>query len=139
VTVEYRENTDGRDARGRFGPGNTGRPRGSRNRINKQVLDALGDLSSQAVMVLRENLTQNNLKAAIYVLDRFLPSERSIEIQSTDPQAWSDALADGDLTPGEAAKAAQAMKVLADAAEVREIKAKLDELEAMFAALRDRR
>lgn len=137
--LERGDTVDSRKPNGQFGPGNAGKPKGARNRLNKQLLDALGDLSSQSIMVLRNALNEGNVRTAMYVLDRFLPTERSVEIQSTEPSAWADALANGDLTPGEAAKAAQAMKTLADAAEVREIKTKLEELELMFSALGDRR
>lgn len=117
---------------GRFAQGGPGRPKGARNKLNKQLLDAVADLTSQSVMVLREQLNQNNIKAAIYVLDRFLPSERAIEIQSSEPTAWADALANGDVTPSEAARAAQALKTITDATAVTELQARLDELERRF-------
>lgn len=125
-------NTVPRFPNGQFGPGNPGKPKGARNKLNRQLLEAVADLTSQSVMVLREQLDQNNIKAAIYVLDRFLPSERAIEIQSSEPNAWADALASGDITPSEAARAAQALKTISDATAVTELQARLDELERRF-------
>jgi hypothetical protein len=120
---------------GKFLPGHRlGRPRGSKNRLNADVLDALGDLSSHALAVLKEKLGQHDLKAALYILDRFLPSERSVAVGSTDPAAVADALADGLLTPTEAGKAASAIATLANVAEVKELRDRLDEIEALIAA-----
>lgn len=124
--------TDGRKPNGQFAPGNGGRPKGSRNKLNRQMLEAVGELTSLSVKVLRDALDQGNVKAAFYVLDRYLPSERLIEVQSSEATAWADALANGDCTPSEAAKAATALKTLADASEVKELQARLDELEHRF-------
>ena len=117
---------------GTFAKGGPGRPKGSRNKRNRDTLDAIADLSPQAIVVLREHLTQNNLKAATYVLDRFLPSERLIELPSSEPNAWADALAEGSVTPGEAAKASGALRAISDATIVKDLQARLDELEAKF-------
>ncbi|WP_156842823.1 hypothetical protein [Novosphingobium aquimarinum] len=123
---------------GQFGPGNPGRPKGSRNRLNAQLLDKLGDLTSQSILVLRERLNANDLKAAMYILDRFLPTSRSIEINSTEPNAWADAMAAGDLTVAEGHKAASALKLIADSQEVRDLRARLDDLEQVIAAAKGR-
>lgn len=128
----------GRDNKGRFasGPGNTGRPVGAKTKFNRQVLDNLSGLTSQALAVLKDQLNQSNLKAAVFVLQRFLPEHRSIEINSTDPTAWADAMAEGEVTVAEAHKASSALKTLLDASEVRELRERLDELEAEIARAR---
>lgn len=117
---------------GQFGPGNPGKPKGARNKINRQMLEAVGDLTSLSVKVLRDALNEGNVKAAFYVLDRFLPEHRSIELQSPEPSAWADALANGDVTPSEAARAAQALKTINDATISVDLAARLDELERRF-------
>ena len=127
-----RQNTGERLANGRWAIGNPGKPRGARHKFNGMVLDAIGDLTSLSVKVLRDNLEQGNVRAAMYCLDRFLPEHRSIEIQSSEPSAWADALAAGEITPSEAAKAAQALKTFGDATIVVDLQARLDELEARF-------
>jgi hypothetical protein len=38
-----RSNTDGRDDKGRFGPGNPGRPRGARSRVHAAAESILDD------------------------------------------------------------------------------------------------
>ena len=135
MTDTQRTFTDsGRLPNGTFGPGNSGRPKGSKSAFNKQVLDALGDLTSHAMAVLKERLNQNDLKAATFILQRYLPEHRLTDVGSTDPTAWADAMADGSITVSEAGKAAQALKSLADAGEVKELRARLDEIETLITA-----
>jgi hypothetical protein len=120
---------------GRFLPGHgIGRPKGSRNSINATVLDALGDLTSQALEVLKSRLDQNCVKSAIYIVDRFAPTERSVALGSTDPSAVADALADGMLTPSEASKISSTLAAIVVANETTELRARLDEIEAIIAA-----
>lgn len=120
---------------GRFLAGHgMGRPRGSRNALNAKVLDGLGDLTSQALEVLKARLDQNCVKTATYVIDRFAPSERSVALGSAEPSNVADALADGILTPSEAGKIATTLAAIANADETRELRARLDEIEAIIAA-----
>lgn len=122
---------------GKFLPGHgMGRPKGSRNKLNAMVLNTLGDLTGPAMNVLRDALAQGNTKIAMYVLDRFLPNERSPAIGSTDPGQVADAIAEGHLTPTEAAKLAGAMKQLVDADEVKMLMARLDSIEALLNTVR---
>ncbi len=71
----------GRDTLGRFasGPGNTGRPRNSRNAVSRATIKAVTDLFSEAVMVLRTKLAEGDLNAAKIVLAIVLPKDRPIE------------------------------------------------------------
>ena len=137
MTLHEAENSVERGPGGKFLPGHgMGRPKGSRNRLNTAVLDTLGELTGPAMNVLREQLTQGNAKVAFYVLDRFLPNERSPAIGSTDPHNVADAIAEGHLTPTEAAKLAGAMKQLVDADQVKMLMARLDEIEALLNTVR---
>tara|TARA_R110000772_G_scaffold22737_6_gene61300 strand:+ start:552 stop:1031 length:480 start_codon:yes stop_codon:yes gene_type:complete len=135
MTISKAEKSETRDATGRFVPGHSiGRPKGSKSAFNKQVLAALGDLTSQAMAVLKERLNQNDLKAATFVLARFLPEHRLTDVGSVDPTAWADAMATGEITVSEAGKAAQALKTISDAGEVKELRARLDEIETLITA-----
>jgi hypothetical protein len=75
----------------------------------------------------------------MFVLTRFLPDSRVIDMPSSEPSAWADAMAAGEITVGEAGKAAQALKVIADTQEVKELRHRLDELETLISAARDAR
>lgn len=135
MTETVRANTvEGRDTMGRFAAGNSGKPRGATHKLNASVLAALGDLTSEAMAVLKAQLSQGSLRAAQYVLDRYLPSERVVALESVHPDSIADALATGEATPSEAAKMANTFKTVADASEVKDLRARLDEIEALIAA-----
>ena len=139
MTEPIPANTDtGRDNKGRFTVGNPGKPKGARHRLNQSALEHLAGLVSPSFVVLRDHLAQGNLKAAVFVLQRFLPEHRTIETNSTEPMAWADAMAAGDVTVAEAHKASGALKALIDASEVRELRERLDELEQAIAEAKRR-
>lgn len=61
---------------------------------------------------------------------------RTIEIDSDTPSAWADALAHGEISPHEAATAAQALIKLGEAGEIIDLAARITELEAALASNR---
>lgn len=121
-----------RDRHGRFTRGNPGKPAGAKHRFNKEVLERLGGLTTKAMETLERKLDEGDLKAATFVLARFLPSERTIELGTSDPNGIADAAAEGELTPTEANRLAQAINTLKTAAGVDEMRARLDEIEALL-------
>jgi hypothetical protein len=124
-----------RDAMGRLLPGHgMGRPKGSKSRHNATVLAALGDLSGQAVQVLRDKLAEGDSKVAMFILARFTPSERIADVAGASPEDILAAIAEGAVTPGEANRLANAIKTAKDAAGVDEMRARLDEIEALLVA-----
>jgi hypothetical protein len=70
----------GRDARGRFTTGNSGRPRGAKNRITVEVEQMLADLTPDAVKLVGEYV-RHDIRTAVWVLENFVrPSGRHVEI-----------------------------------------------------------
>lgn len=122
-----------RRSNGQFGPNNPGRPPGTKNRINAEMLAGLGDMRGPALAVLKAELEKGNLRAACYVLDRFLPGERAVALDRVDPASVTEALVAGDITAIEATRMANTFKTISDASTVQEIAAKVDELEAWIA------
>ncbi|WP_103730264.1 hypothetical protein [Novosphingobium sp. HII-3] len=124
---------------GRFGAGNSfgGRKVGAKGKFNASALDNLCNLVGPSFAVLKDKIAAGDLKAALFVLTRFLPDTRVIDMPSSEPSAWADAMAAGEITVGEAGKAAQALKVIADTQEVKELRHRLDELETLIGAARD--
>ncbi|GMN12430.1 hypothetical protein [Altererythrobacter sp. MTPC7] len=118
---------------GTFGPGNPGKPKGARHRFNKAVLDRLGGLTDKAMATLERKLDEGELKAATFVLARFLPSERVVDV-AAEPHEIADAIGEGELTVQESNRLAQAVKTLKEAAGVDEMRARLDEIEALLTA-----
>lgn len=130
----------GRDTTGRFAPGNGGRPLGSRNKVSRATLKAVTDLFSEAVMVLKYRLAENDLRAAELVLAHVLPSKgqgRTIEFgDDVSPATIEAALADGSITPQEAQTAAAALEKLQQVRDLGDLSARVAELEAVLAAKR---
>ena len=121
---------------GRFKPGHgIGRPRGSRSKFNKAVLDRLAGLTDKAMTTLERKLDEGDLKAAMFVLARFLPSERVIDLPA-EPNDIADALNQGDLSPVEIGRLSLAVRSLKEAAGVDEMRARLDEIEALLLSQR---
>ena len=138
TSTELERESTGRDQTGRFtsGPANTGRPRGSRNRHNAAVLAAIGDLSGRAVDVLRQKLDQGDAKVAMFIVARFTPAERAVALGTSDPMAIADLVAEGHATPTEGSKLALMTKTLREAHSVDEMRARLDEIEALLVSQR---
>lgn len=125
-----------RDTLGRFasGPGNTGRPRNSRNAVSRATIKAVTDLFSEAVMVLKNRLAENDLNAAKIVLSIVLPKDRPIEFgEDISPATIEAALADGSITPQEAYAAAQSLEKLQSVRDVADLLLRVEELEAALA------
>ena len=73
------------------------------------------------------------------VLDYTLPRNgRTIELESSDPNALIDAAAMGEISPDEAARLAQAYKTAGDASEMKELKRQVEELELLIGSLTKR-
>lgn len=128
---------EGRDALGRIRKGYGGRPPGSKNRRSIDALNGVQDLAPDAVSKLAILVNQSNFAAIKYVLDATLPrSGRVIELDSSDPNAIIDAAAHGIISPDEAARLAQAYKTAGDAADLKELKQQVEELELLISALK---
>src|SRR3954451_23330892 len=69
---------EGRDARGRFGPGNSGRPKGARSRLVTELEQAMELAAPEIVRILiaRAQCGDGSMEAAKYVLERVAPSRR---------------------------------------------------------------
>lgn len=128
-----------RRSNGTFAPGHGGRPRGTRNAVSRNALTAVQNLSSLAIMKLRERLDAGDMQAIRLTLEFTLPrGGRTIETDSTDPMAYADALAHGEISPVEAATAAQALVRLNEVSEIAELAKRIDEFEQLIADSRNR-
>ena len=122
---------------GTFAPGHGGRPRGSKNAVSRNALTAVQGLSSLAIQKLQERIEAGDMAAIKLCLEFTLPrGGRTIELDTANPNEWADALAHGEVSPTEAAQAAQALAKLNEAGEIAELAKRIAELEA---ALPERR
>lgn len=128
----------GRDAGGRFLPGNGGRPKGSRNRVN-QALDRLfsssaADVAASAI----EAAKSGDVAAMRLVLERAFPAPKDrhlspIELPGNPGEAMArvvEAVAAGTLLPSEGERLAALLKARAELATIGELEARLAALEA---------
>lgn len=119
------------------GPGGPGRPAGKLNRATLAAQESMQGLVPAATSMLAALISQGNFAAVKFVLERFTPSERTIELTSAaDPNAVIEMAAAGELTPAEANRLAQAWKTTSDAVELRDLKARLDEMENLILQLK---
>jgi hypothetical protein len=76
---------EGRDARGRFAAGNSGRPKGARSRLITELEQAMELAAPEIVRILigRAQCGDGSMEAARYVLERIAPSRRGrvVEIE----------------------------------------------------------
>jgi hypothetical protein len=138
VTMNETTNT-GRRPDGTFAPGSGGRQRGSKNKVSRDTLAAVQGLSSEAVSKLAERMRAGDMGAIRLILEYTLPKGgRTIDLETNDPNAIADAAAHGEISPDEAARLAQAVKTVGDAADLRELKRQVEELELLISSLAKR-
>jgi hypothetical protein len=129
---------EGRDELGRIKPGFGGRPPGVKNKRARITLEGVQDLAPDALAMLGNLIRQGHMSAIKLVLEYTLPrGGRTIDLEGTaDPNKLIEAVTTGEISPDEFARIAQGWKTAVDAAELKEIKAQIDELEALVAAMR---
>jgi hypothetical protein len=76
---------EGRDARGRFTAGNSGRPKGARSKLITELEQAMELAAPEIVRILiaRAQCGDGSMEAAKYILERIAPSRRGrlVEIE----------------------------------------------------------
>lgn len=129
---------EARDERGRIKPGFGGRPPGVKNKRARVTLEGVQDLAPDALAMLGVLVRQGHLAAIKIVLEYTLPrGGRTIDLDGTaDPHKLIEAVTTGEISPDEFARIAQGWKASLDSAELKEIKAQIQDLEALVAAMR---
>ena len=138
-TEIYGTNTEARDGRGRFGPGNSGRPPGARNRrtLIAEALIANEEeaLARKAVVLALGGDTQ----MLRFLLGPFLPKERPIQISLPPLDLATDAIealgvvaravGEGTITPTEAAALSSLITNFSRTVEAAELEKRIAALE----------
>jgi hypothetical protein len=85
---------EGRDAKGRFAPGNSGRPKGARSRLITELEQAMELAAPEIVRILigRAQCGDGSMEAAKYILERIAPSRRGrlVEIEGFEIRTPAD-------------------------------------------------
>lgn len=131
-----------RDEKGRFRPGNPGRPKGARH-VALVALDAIG--SEAAADVLRkviEEAKAGDMRAAEILMRRLWPEQKGRPVSFALPElrtaadavqavgAIAQAVAAGDLTPDEGQAVAAVVETHRRTLETAELVARIEALEA---------
>lgn len=127
-----------RDNVGRFKPGHGGRPPNVRNKKPNGALAAIQSLSDDALRQLAALVAQGSFAAIRLVLEYTLPrGGRTVDLDGTaDPNELIAAVTSGEISPDEFARISQGWKTAIDAAEMKDIKAQIEELEQLVSAMR---
>jgi len=135
------EKTAGRDRKGRFAPGNPGRPKGARHKATEAVEHLMQGQMERITAAVIEAAAGGDMQAARLVLDRICPARRepavSVEIPTIEsaadlPMAIAailQAVGAGDLTPSEAAKITQTIEAAAGALELHDLDRRIAAIE----------
>jgi hypothetical protein len=119
---------EGRDVKGRFAPGNSGRPKGARSRLITELEKAMELAAPEIVRILigRAQCGDGSMEAAKYVLERIAPSRRGrlVEIEGFEVRTPADvpaalaslatAIGDGTITIEEATAAGSILQTFLD-------------------------
>ena len=119
-----------RDANGRFAAGNSGRPRGARNRVNAEIDQLLEEAAPDAFRTILSAAQHANVAAAQWILNRVSPARKGRTvildefptINGPDDIApalstIAAAVADGELSIEEASLAADVLQKFLDVLE----------------------
>ncbi|WP_445216187.1 hypothetical protein ACKWRH_28255 [Bradyrhizobium sp. Pa8] len=125
-----------KDERGRFvsGPGNTGRPRGSRNKQSAELMKVVRAMGNRAVANLSDALDAKEQWATTLVLRYCLPSARTQEMHGAEPEDIKEAFIAGDISADEMKAIATAIEKLKSVADIDDLRDRLGELEQFLNA-----
>lgn len=135
--------TEGRDQKGRFASGNSGKPRGAKHRATKLAMELLESGIEDVAGVVVEAARGGDLMAARIVLDKLIPSakERRVDLPNFPDTATAAGVSEaqqrvlqavvvGELTPGEASTMSGILEARRKALETQELEARIAALES---------
>lgn len=140
MTPNIAENSvkvEGRGPDGRWLPGFGGRTKGSRNKTSTKLLKDVHSLADDAFEQLANKVRAGEWVAIKLVLDYTLPRDgRAIDLDGTaDPNALIEAATTGEISPSEFARLAQGWKTVSDAADLKDLKYQVEQLELLITAV----
>lgn len=133
----------GKDKLGRFAEGNPGRPRGSRHKVTEAVSALLDGEAERLTRRAIEAALDGDMTALRLCLERIAPARRDTTIQFDLPAiktvsdtakaatAILDAVAQGDMTPGEASQVMDLVEACRRALETVDLEARIAALEQL--------
>lgn len=141
MTLDVTQFSAGRGPDGKFLPGFGGRKPGSKNKSpGILALRSVEDLASETIGKLAEQMRAGNMAAIKLILDYTLPrGGRTIDLDGTmEPNELIAAATNGEISPDEFARMAQAWKSASDAADLRDLKHQVEQLELLVSSVTKR-
>ncbi len=135
-------NTEARNPDGTFAPGNPGKPRGSRHRATQAIEAMLGGQQEALTQAAIDRALDGDVTALRLCLDRIAPARKDAPVSFDLPgietaedaanaaRAILRAVADGDVTPLEAASVMAVVEQFRRTLETTEIERRITALEA---------
>lgn len=114
---------------GRFAKGSPGRIKGAKGKKSREALEAVKSFGPDALQKLWEAVHAGERWAIEFVLDKILPTSRTVEFDDVTPDDVTEALRNGDISASEAKDIATALAKLAEIGELAELKSRLSALE----------
>ena len=135
--AENSVNIEGRGPDGRWLAGYVGRKKGSKNKTSTKLLKDVHSLADEAFQQLATKVRAGEWVAIKLVLDHTLPRNgRTIDLDGTaDPNSLIEAVTNAEISPDEFARLAQGWKTVSDAADVKELKQQVEQLELLITAV----
>ncbi|UWR33733.1 hypothetical protein K3759_01150 [Sulfitobacter sp. W027] len=136
------EKTEGRNADGTFAPGNPGKPKGSRHRATQAIEAMLEGQQEALTQAAIDKALEGDVTALRLCLDRIAPARKDAPVSFALPEietaedaakaarAILKAIADGDVTPLEAATVMAVVEQFRRTLETTEIERRITALEA---------
>lgn len=118
-----------RENNGRFAVGGPGRPKGAKGKKSREALEAVKSFGPEALQKLWEAVTAGERWAVEFVLEKLLPTSRTIEFEDVTPNDVTEALRNGDISASEAKDISTALAKLAEIGEFAKMQERLAALE----------
>jgi hypothetical protein len=139
---KYGSNTGSRAADGKFGTGNAGKPKGARHKATIAALALLGGEAKALARVAIELALAGDVTALRLCLERIAPVRKDAPVSFSLPEMKTagdaltainhivQAVAKGELTPGEATSLAGLVETFRRTAETNELEKRVTDLES---------
>ncbi|MFG6625004.1 DUF5681 domain-containing protein [Sulfitobacter sp. 1A12056] len=134
--------TEGRNADGTFAPGNPGKPKGSRHKVTQAIEAMLEGQQEALTQAAIDKALEGDVTALRLCLDRIAPARKDAPVSFALPEietaedaakaarAILKAIAEGDVTPLEAATVMAVVEQFRRTLETTEIERRITALEA---------
>lgn len=121
-----------RDNSGRFAKGGPGRLVGAKGKRTREALETIKSFGPEAMQQLWKQVQAGEQWAVLFVLNKILPTSRTIEFEGLDADDIRTGIQDGEISPLEGRQLTETLVKLAEISDIAEMKAKIEELSRLI-------